>query len=193
MQPFVTCHIRWLLPLPKRLPPLGLLFPRPVQPHVRLRPPHGPLFPHLVLPHLLSPGPRHGLPPQTRPPHPPLTRTYPGMMWAPDSFTATPERTRTSSLTRGRRTPFERGSTPTPPPSLQGTSPPTTSSLKNRMPRPPLLALPKARRIRAPSQPRKSRQPATGCLPPSHRSRSLRPKEDSTLRVLPPPSTNKPP
>jgi len=191
MQPFVTCHIGWLRPLPKRLPPLGLLFPRPVQPHVRHLPPHGPLFPHLVHPQFLSPGPKHGLPPQTRPSHPPLTRAYPDMMWAPHSSRATPERTRTSSQTRGKRTRSERGSTPTLPPSLQGTSPPTTPSHKSRMPRPPLLALPRARRIRAPSRPPKSSQPATACLPPSHRSRFLRPREDSTFPVLPPPSTNK--
>jgi len=191
MQPFVTCHIGWLRPLPKRLPPLGLVFPRPVQPHVRPMPPLGPLFFHLVHQHFLSPGPEHGLPPQTRPPHPPLTRTYPDMMWAPDPFTATPGRTRTSSRTGGKRTRLVKGSTPTLAPSSRGTSPPTTPSRNNRMPRPPLLALPRARRTKAPSRPPRSRQPATACLPLSHRSRSLRPREDSTLPVLPPPSTNK--
>jgi len=51
----------------------------------------------------------------------------------------------------------------------------------------------RAKRIRVPSQPPKSRQLATVGLPSSQQSRSPRPKEDSTLHVLPPPSTNKRP
>jgi len=193
MQPYVTCHIGSQPPLLKRRPPLGLQSPRPVQPHVKPLPTPGLLFLHPVQPHYLPPSPKHMLPFPARGPHPPWTPTYPGMMWAPGPFTATPGTTRISSLTHGRQTRSERGSTLTPPPSLRATLPLPALNLSKRMPRPPQQALPKARRKRAPLQPPKSCQPATVCLPLSHRSRSPHPKEDSTPLILFPPSTNKRP
>jgi len=180
-------------PPPKRPPPPSLQFPRLVRPRDKPLPQLGLPFPRVVHTPHLSPGPNRVLSPLTGAPHPPSTRTYPDMMWAPGPSTATPRCTRTSSLIRGKQTLSEQGSTPTPPPSSQGASPPTAPSHRNRMPRPPPLALPKAGRIRAPSQPPKSRQLATGCLPPSRQSRSPWPKEDSTLPVPPPLSTNRRP
>jgi len=155
-------------PAPARpsIPPTGATAPPPSRPRVRA-------------------------PPPTRVPHPPSTRTFPGTMWTAGPSMATLGRTRTSSRIHGKQTRSENGSTPTPPHSSPGTSPPIAPSLNNRMPRAPLLALPGARRIRAPSRPPKSRQPATVCLLPSHGGRSPQPKEGSTLPVPPPLSTNK--
>jgi len=184
---------RALPPLPKRMPPSGPQFLRPVPPHASPLPPLGCPFLRRVLPHYLSPGPKPGLLPLPGAPQPPSTRTYPGMMWALHPFTATPGHTRTSSRTHGRQKHSERESTPTPPPSSQGTSHLTAPSLNSLTPRSPLLALLRARRIRAPSRPPKSRQPATLCLLLSYRSRSPRPRDDFTLLVPPPLSTNKRP
>ena len=189
----MTCHIGCLPHPPKRPPPLGLQFPRLVQPHVKPLPPRGQLFLRLAHTHPLSPGPRRGPPPLTRAPRPPSTRTLPDMMWVHDPSTATPGRRRTSSLIHGKRTRSARESTPTPPPSSRGTSPPTAPSHNVRMPRSPPLALPRARRIRAPSRPPKSCRQATVCLPPSHLNRCPRPREDFMLVGPRPPSTNKRP
>jgi len=153
----------------------------------------GLLFPRPVLPHCLPSSPKRVFPPPARALHPPSTQTYQGMMWTPGLSMATHGRTRLSSLIHGKQTLSERGNTLTPPPLLPVTLPLTAPNPSERMPRPPRLAFPEARRIRAPLRPPKSRQPATVCLPRSHPSRSPRPKEDSTLLVLPPPNTNKRP
>jgi len=162
-----------------------------VQPHVTPLPPLGTLFPRLVYPHSLSAGPKHALPPLTRAYHPPSTPTSPDMMRALNPFTATPRPTWTSFRTHGKLTRSERGSTPTPPPSWQGTSPLSAPNLSNRTPRSPLLALPKARTIRAPLRPPNSRQPATVRLVSSRQTRSPLPKEGCTLPVPLPLSTNR--
>jgi len=76
----------------------------------------GPPFPRPGRPHFLPLSPKHVLPPLARTPHPLSTPTYPGMMWTPDPFTATPGPTPISSLNHGRGTRSERGNTLTPPP-----------------------------------------------------------------------------
>ena len=86
----MTCHIESLPPLPKHPPPLGLLFPRLVQPHTWPLSPLGRPFLRLVHPHRHPPGAMPEPPPPTRAPLPASTRTSPGTMWAPDPFTANP-------------------------------------------------------------------------------------------------------
>ena len=125
---------------------------------------------------------------------PPLsTPTFPGMTRTPEPFTATLAPTPTSSLTPGQQTPSVKGSTQIPPPSSRATSPPTVTNPNPRLPRPPRKVPRRARRIRAPSRPPKSRQPITSPLSLRHRGHFLRPKEGSTLLVLPPLSTRKRP
>jgi len=121
------------------------------------------------------------------------TPTFPGMTRTPEPFTATLPPTPTSSVTPGKQTRSVKGSTPIPPPSSRATSPPTVTSPNPRMPRPPRKVPRRARRIRAPSRPPKSGQPITSPLRFRHRGHFLRPKEGSTLLVLPPLSTRKRP
>jgi len=119
--------------------------------------------------------------------------TSPGMTRTPEPFTATLAPTPTSSLTPGKQTRSVKGSTPTPPPSSRATSPLTVTSPNPRMPWPPRKVPRRARRIRAPSRPPKSRQPVTLPLRFRHQGLFLRPKECSTLLVLRPLSTRKRP
>ena len=148
------------------VPPTGATTrptPLPAQPRAKVRPP-----------------PPAGLP------LPLSTPTFPGMTRIPEPFTATLAPTPTSSLTAGKQTRSVKGSTPIPLPSSRATSPPTVTSPKPRTPRPPKKVPRRARRIRAPSQPPKSRQLATSPLRSRHQGHFLRPKEGSTLLVLPP-------
>jgi len=92
------------------------------------------------------------------------TPTYPDTMRTLAPSTETPVLTRTSSRTPGKQTLSPKGSTPTPPLSSRAISPPTAPSPDPRMPRPPPKRLQRARRIRAPSRPLKSRQPVTPSL-----------------------------
>jgi len=176
-------------PAPTRLPvPLTSVTTRQVPAPTR------PSFRPSGAPAPLLPRPKARAPPLSKGPLPSsFNPDIPRYDVATPSFYGDPRRMRTSSRTRGKRTRSERVDTPTPPPSLQDTSLLTAPSPSNRMPRSPLAALPRAKRIRAPSRPPKSRQPATVCLVPSHRSRSPRPKEDFTLPVPPPLSTNRRP
>jgi len=132
-------------------------------------------------------------PPPARLPLPHLTLTFPGMTRTPEPFTATLALTPTSFQTPGKRTRSVNGSTPIPPPLSRATSPPTITNSDPRVPRPPQKVPRRARRIRAPSRPLKSRQPTTSPLRSRHRGHSLPPKEGSTFLVLPPLSTRKRP
>jgi len=167
-------------PSPKRQPLLGVQFPRLVSPYAPLPCQHKPRQKRALLPLTgATPGPS--------------TRTYPGMNRTPALSTETPGPTRPSSQTRGKPTRFVRGSTLTPLLSSPGISPTTIPNPSHHMPRLPLLVLRRVRRLRAPSQPLKSRQLASSSLSFRHRSCSPQPREGSTLPVPPPPNTHKPP
>jgi len=88
---------------------------------------------------------------------------------------------------------FREGSSPIPPSSSRVTSPLTITYPNPRMPRPPPKVPRRARGIRAPSRPPKSRQPTASPLYSRHRGHSLRPKDDFTPLVLPPLSTHRHP
>jgi len=163
--------------------------PAPTRPSV---PPTGPTThpmppppPPQVRTKARAPPPRVGRPPR------PSIRTYPGMTRTPAPFTATPGRTRRSSLTHGKPTRFERESTPTLPHSFRAISPPTAQRPNRRTPRLPLPAPRRVRRTRALSRLPKSRQLATPSLSPKDQGRFRPPREDSTLPVPPLPSTRK--
>jgi len=180
-------------PAPTRppVPPTGATT-RPALPSARPSiPPSGATTRPASLP--AQPKAKGRAPPPTRLALPLSTPTFPGTTRTPEPFTATLAPTPTSSLTPGRQTGSAKASTPTPLPSSRATSPPTVKSPNPRMPRPPRKVPPRARRIRAPSRPPKSRQPVTSPLNLRHRGLFLRPKEGSTLRVLPPLSTPKRP
>ena len=163
-----------------RRPPLRLQFLRPVSPHGQ----------H---PSQQNPGQRPVRPPPLRLPPPPSTPTSPSMTRVRAPFTVTLAFTWTSSRILGKQTRSMMESTPTPPPSSQATSPLTAPSPNPRIPRLPPKGPRRARRIRAPSRPPKSRQPVTSALQPRHQGHSLRPRGDSTLFVPPAPNTHQRP
>ena len=151
--------------------------PPPVQP-TRPTPPPG------------QPRPKGRARPRRVPP-PLSTLTYPDTTRTLAPSTETPAPMRTSSRTPRKQTLSVKGSTPTPPLSSQAISPPTAPGPNPRTPRPPPKGLRRAKRIRAPSGPLKSRQPVTSPLSRRYPGHSPRPRGDFMLLVLPPPNTLK--